>query len=88
MQGYAWALSQQDKVRRETPKTTRLLVWVMSAHEVQRGVLDVDYGLIGVLGGAAFACAVVVHLWVASCREARRVERRVAGLRDEYREEV
>ena len=46
-----------------------------------------DYGLYAVLGGAVFACVVVVHLWVASCREARRIERRVAGLRDEYREE-
>ena len=46
-----------------------------------------DYGLFSVLGGGAFACLVVAHLWFTSRREARQIERRIAGLRDEYREE-
>ncbi len=40
-----------------------------------------DYGLIGVLGGAALACAIVVHLWIQERRQTRRIERRIAGLR-------
>ena len=47
-----------------------------------------DTGLISVLLGAAFACSIVIHLWFTSHREARRIERRVAGLRNEYREEA
>ncbi len=44
-----------------------------------------DYGLIGVLGGGAFGCAVVIHLWLMARRETRRIERRIAGLRREYK---
>ena len=46
-----------------------------------------DAGLYAVLCGGAFACSVVIHLWITSRREARQIERRIAGLRDEYREE-
>ena len=40
-----------------------------------------NYGLIGVLGGAALACAIVVQQWFAAWRRTRRIERRIAGLR-------
>ena len=46
-----------------------------------------DYGLFSVLGGAALACAVVIHLWLMARRQRRRIEQRIAGLRDEYGEE-
>ena len=46
-----------------------------------------DYGLISVLGGGAFACAVVIHLWLMARRQTQRIERRIARLRDEYGEE-